>query len=209
MRPSVPAALLVCLLATLLLAACSQTPSTPTPTATPLPTPTPTPAGPLLMIGTAIIPVELATNPQQWSDGLSRRDKLAAGTGMLFVFEGEAIYSFWMKEMRFPLDMVWITAGCVVEGVTADIPPPAPDTPTASLPMYSPQTPVLYVLEINAGEAAAKGIQPGSAVQFRGPGLDSCTACLRDPIAGYWKPLSSDALDVIPKTPRMTIAYPL
>ena len=51
--------------------------------------------------------------PEERSQGLSGRPNLAAGTGMLFVFEQAGSYAFWMKDMRFPLDMVWIDAQCL------------------------------------------------------------------------------------------------
>ena len=88
------------------------------------PTETPAPIqGPVVRIGDALFPVDLALTPEQRSQGLSGREVMAAETGMLFIFENEGTFSFWMKEMHFPLDIVWIGADCTVVDVTLGAPP--------------------------------------------------------------------------------------
>jgi uncharacterized protein len=99
---------------------------------------------------------------------LSGRPSLAPGTGMLFIFERENLYNFWMKDMRFALDMVWVSADCVVADVIQNVPPPEPGQAVADLPTYSPSEPVQYVLEINAGEAESADIRHGDQVEFGG-----------------------------------------
>lgn len=95
---------------------------------------------------------------------------------MLFVFETEGNYTFWMKDMRFPLDLIWISAECVVAEVTDNTPPPEPGQSQRELPRYTPSDPVRYVLEINAGEAETAEIDPGDPVEFAG-GLPSIYGC--------------------------------
>ena len=73
-----------------------------------------------------------------------------------------------MKDMRFPLDMVWINTACNVADITADIPHPPPDSGDSALPTYSPSAPAAYNLEINAGVAAATGLKTGDPVTFSG-----------------------------------------
>jgi uncharacterized membrane protein (UPF0127 family) len=119
-------------------------------------------------IGDARFSVEVVDTPGQRAQGLSGRPALKQGTGMLFVFDSEALHSFWMKEMQFPLDFVWVSGQCAVVDVTLGAPPPASGQPLADLPVYTPQAPVRYVLEINAGEVAAAGIAPGNSVKFGG-----------------------------------------
>ena len=87
---------------------------------------------------------------------------------MLFIFQEERKHTFWMKDMRFPLDMVWINASCAVADITADIPQPLPDSDDSVLPTYSPSSPATYNLEINAGVAAASGLTTGDPVTFGG-----------------------------------------
>ncbi len=90
---------------------------------------------------------------------------------MLFLMGREVIWSFWMKRMCIPLDFVWISSNCTVADVTANVPPPPPGAADNNLPTYSPSKPVLYVLELNAGQLAARGIKLGDSVRFSGPGL--------------------------------------
>ncbi len=126
-------------------------------------TPTPT----TVTIGDASFAVELAVTQQQ-EQGLSGRPSLAPGTGMLFIFGSEGRHSFWMKDMRFPLDIVWISAEHAVVDITEDVPPPAPGQTTSDLPTYMPAEPAQYVLEINAGEAESADIRIEDMVEFGG-----------------------------------------
>ena len=112
------------------------------------------------------VQAELAQTPEERAQGLSERDSLAAGAGMLFVFETERQPSFWMRGMRFPLDFLWISAGLRVVDRTEDVPPPDPETPDADLPRYVPDAAVLYVLEVNAGVIREAGVEIGDTVIF-------------------------------------------
>ncbi len=111
---------------------------------------------------------EIAHTAGERNKGLSSRESLAPQTGMLFVFEAEARYGFWMVGMRFPLDFVWIGTNCEVVDITRNVPNPAPETPTSELPIYQPDAPAKYNLEINAGEADGLGIEPGDIARFEG-----------------------------------------
>ncbi len=139
------------------------------PAPTPISRPAPVFSTPLhyVEIGEGTFPVEVADSPYERSEGLSYRESLADGTGMLFVFRNAHVPSFWMREMRFPLDFVWIGEDCTVVDITRDVPNPPLETPESDLPRYSPSEPALYNLEINAGEAARRGIGIGDGVRFR------------------------------------------
>ena len=141
----------------------------PLPAATALPPPIPTPdlALPLVTIGAFTWPVELALTGEQQAQGLSGRAELAAGAGMLFVWNQESRRSFWMPDMNFPLDMVWLNGDCAVTHITHNAPPQAPGQSQADLPRYTVDQ-VQYVLEINAGEAALHGIKVGDQARFQG-----------------------------------------
>ncbi len=134
------------------------------PTATPTKEP---PADPLDQIGETTFIVEVAENLEARTRGLSGRASLPPGGGMLFIFEDTRIHTFWMKGMMFPLDLVWIGEQCTVENITPNAPPPAPEQTDSDLPRFRSPQPVRYVLEINAGEAAAN-IQVGDSVAFAG-----------------------------------------
>ncbi len=91
---------------------------------------------------------------------------------MLFVWESGRAGSFWMKGMLFPLDLVWISDGCTVVGVTADVPIPATGVPDSELTRYSSAESAAYAFEINAGEAESYGLAPGVGVRFDGAGIE-------------------------------------
>jgi uncharacterized membrane protein (UPF0127 family) len=126
------------------------------------------PAGPMVRIGATAFTVEVADNLEARARGLSGRASLPPGAGMLFVFENTGIPTFWMKDMMFPLDLVWIGEQCTVESITPNVPPPTPEQNDGDLPRFRPTQPVRYVLEINGGEAAAAKIQVGDPVAFTG-----------------------------------------
>lgn len=123
-----------------------------------------------------VFPVELAATAEDRIRGLSGRSYLNSGTGMLFVFENAERFRFWMREMEISLDIVWISSGCTVVDVSADVPFPDPETPLNDLPRYSPEATARYVLEINGGEALALGLGVGDSVKFLG-GLEGEYGC--------------------------------
>ena len=164
-----------------LAAACNSSGFPATPEATREPTETPPvtatvpvapptevpPAGPMVRIGETTFTVEVAEKLEARTRGLSGRASLPPQMGMLFIFEDTRIHTFWMKDMLFPLDLVWIGEQCTVESITPNVPPPAPEQADRDLPRFRPTQPVRYVLEVNAGEAAAD-IQVGDSVAFAG-----------------------------------------
>ena len=157
---------------------------TPNPTSTPQPSPTPTPASsptpepfiafdldgstPTIIIGDVVFDLEIAHTPESRTQGLSDRDSLPLTTGMLFVFENTRTPTFWMYNMRFDLDFVWIGENCAVLGIHRNVPRPSEGQTPGDLPRYSPEAPVLYNLEINAGLADRHGIEIGDKVTFDG-----------------------------------------
>ena len=149
---------------------------TPTPGSTPVPAtptpaePSPTPPSPgpgevALIVGAARFIAEVADDSDERTLGLSFRDSLDADRGMWFVFDREGARSFWMREMRFSLDLIWVDAERRVVDITHEAPPPAPGTPSSGLPTYSPATPAQYVLEINGGLARRLQIEIGDVVR--------------------------------------------
>lgn len=112
--------------------------------------------------------VEVALTPEEHVRGLGGRDSLPADSGMLFDLDRPRVPGFWMKDMRFALDMVWIDEAMRIAGVTPDV-QPEPGVPDASLRRYSPDEPVRYVLELNAGAASRLGLSAGERVSFELP----------------------------------------
>ena len=169
------AAVMASLSAVLLIACSGSSSASPTPTATIVassPVPTVVFSTTQIRIDAAqsarTIDVEVAATDEQSQRGLGYRDTLASDAGMIFDLGPVRIPTFWMKGMRFPLDMVWIGADRRVAGVTPDI-PPQPGATDAQLKRYSPDVGVRYVLELNAGAAARLGIAAGVQLTFSLP----------------------------------------
>ena len=119
-----------------------------------------------VFVGDVRFTIEVAGTTTEQRIGLSGRDHLAAGTGMLFPQRSERIVSFWMRGMLIPLDFLWVGGDCRLRDVTLNVPPPDDPNQSVNLPIYSPSSPVLYVLEVNAGDVRASGIAIGDAVRF-------------------------------------------
>jgi uncharacterized membrane protein (UPF0127 family) len=96
--------------------------------------------------------VEVVNTPESVEQGLSGRDTMSAD-GMLFVFPNEAVRAFWMKDMRFAIDIIWIRDGKIV-GRVESAPPPEPGTPDGQLPRFISPEPVDMVLETVPGKIA-------------------------------------------------------
>ena len=80
--------------------------------------------------------------------------------GMLFVFDEQAIQSFWMKDMQFPLDILWIDENKTVVGIERNV---SPDTFPQT---FSSSQPVVYVLEVNAGWTEMHQVVAGDVLSW-------------------------------------------
>ncbi len=123
---------------------------------------------PRLSIGTTEIPVEVVSSPADINKGLARRRSLEASHGMLFLFDHNAQFKFWMRGMRFPIDILWIGEDLRIVDMTENTPiVPFLKRAFARPVFYSPSTPARYVLEVNAYFCKTHGIKIGDAVEFR------------------------------------------
>jgi len=121
-----------------------------------------------IYVGETEISVEIADTFQKRQKGLSERESLAEGEGMLFVFAQENIQPpFWMKEMKFAIDIIWIDDNKIVQ-INESVLVPEPDTPNSELKFYSPNQPIDYVLEVNAGFVDENNIKIGDDVDLSG-----------------------------------------
>lgn len=102
-------------------------------------------------IGQQTFDVGVAENDAQRHRGLSGRRDLNAGSGMWFVFPSPGHYGFWMQEMNFPIDLIWVGSNRKVLGAVTLLPCLSQPCPTTL-----PPAPVSHVLEINAGEFTGK-----------------------------------------------------
>ncbi len=114
-------------------------------------------------IGDAVFTVDLADTIPSRIKGLSGRPILDEDAGMLFLFPVTMPQTFWMKDMKFPIDIIWIRDNRIV-GMAIGAEPPAPGTADADLATYRSPEPVNEVLEINAGLSIKKGLKVGDEV---------------------------------------------
>jgi uncharacterized membrane protein (UPF0127 family) len=112
---------------------------------------------PTVSIGGKTWTVELADTDAARRKGLGDRDALCGTCGMLFRFDAPGEYGFWMKGMRFPLDIAWIEGGKVIF-LEKDIPADSKDT-------FTPTESADSVLEVNAGDLA--NVSVGDAVTVK------------------------------------------
>ena len=123
----------------------------------------------LVTVGGVNLITSLSTTPDAQSKGLAIRDSLNENEGMLFIFETPQKYSFWMKDMKFPIDIIWINQDGKIVHIEKNLPPCVFLLPC---PSYAPKDDSLYVLEvvsnftnkfdINVGDSVdSKVIKPG------------------------------------------------
>lgn len=117
----------------------------------------------LIKIAGQEIKVELAQTPRAWAKGLSGRQNLDEKAGMFFVYPEPSRRGFWMKEMNFPIDIIWIEQGEVVD-IAPNVPPDNSPRPA----LYYPRLPARAVLEVRAGFSEKYGLKIGDRVELRG-----------------------------------------
>lgn len=98
--------------------------------------------------------------PENYSQGLSGRKFLPEQEGMIFIFEEPDYYSFWMKDMNFEIDIIWIDKNKKIVDLSKNI---SPET----WPNYfQPEREVKYVLEVTGGFVKSNEIKVGERVSF-------------------------------------------
>ena len=110
-----------------------------------------------LSAGMHVIQVELAQTPQERSVGLMFRNTMPTNDGMLFAFEQPGQQCFWMKNTLLPLSAAFIAD----DGSVVNIEQMKPQT----LDSHCSAKPVRFVLEMNDGWFAKRGIRPGTRLQ--------------------------------------------
>jgi uncharacterized membrane protein (UPF0127 family) len=116
-----------------------------------------------LQVGASRLTVEVRDDDRERELGLSGREALGENEGMLFIFPQAERQLFWMKDMHFPIDVIWIVNGVVAEVM------PRVSAPTREAPKIETMTstmPVDMVLEVPAGWAEKQAIQVGDRVEF-------------------------------------------
>lgn len=113
------------------------------------------------LFGTKAVTLEIADTDCKLALGLSGRNSLATDTGMLFVFPKAGNYGFWMKDMRFPLDIVWIGSDFRVSGMEKMAEP-------ESFPaVFGQKYLATYVIELPAGFLDEHSVKVGNKIVFQ------------------------------------------
>lgn len=117
-----------------------------------------------LILGGKVFHVEIASSTMDKITGLSGRDSLGGDEGMLFTYDNPGSYGFWMKGMKFPIDIIWIN-GDKIAGF-AESAQPEPGKSLWGLKIYYPPESIDKVLEVNAGTVKSLGIKVGDGLKI-------------------------------------------
>jgi hypothetical protein len=112
--------------------------------------------------GGEVIYAELAVTDQERQQGLMFREGINPDQGMLFVFEREGIHSFWMKNMKFSIDILWLDRDKRIVHIEKKVPPCLRE----ECPSYSPPVFSKYVLEIKEGYAEEYELELYDRLEF-------------------------------------------
>lgn len=106
--------------------------------------------------------VSIARTPDELQRGLSGTDSLTADHGMLFIFPKEDKWAIWMKDMNYPIDIVWLDKDAVVNYMVKNASPSSynAEDPTKST-QFAPDVPARYVIELPSGTIERTGIAIG------------------------------------------------
>ena len=115
-----------------------------------------------VVIGGERFGVEIADNQDKQALGLMFRDEMPADQGMLFIFPNEAPRSFWMKNCRIALDIMYFDKDLNMVSASLDAQP----CRVSRCPAYPSIAAAMYVLELNAGTAEKLGVGPGSRMSL-------------------------------------------
>lgn len=107
------------------------------------------------------ISVEVVRNQDELQKGLAGRPCILPNQGMLFAFSKSGQYPIWMKGMKFPIDIVWITAQRKVAAIEID------ESPSTYPDKYVNKIPAEYVLELKAERSQELHMKIGSSIHFK------------------------------------------
>ena len=118
---------------------------------------------PSVELGGKTFSVEIADTSEKQALGLMFRDSMPADAGMIFIFPNEAPRSFWMKNCRIPLDIMYFDKDMKMVSVSANTPP----CRVERCPSYPSSGPAMFVLELNGGVASELGVGPGDQLTLK------------------------------------------
>jgi len=117
---------------------------------------------PLTLPSGRVLQAEVMVKDEDRAMGLMFRPSLPLDRGMIFVFETADFHGIWMKNCRFPIDILWLDEEKTVVHVAESVPPCKGDP----CPVYNPMRRASYVIELNAGQARREKAVVGAKVRF-------------------------------------------
>jgi len=123
---------------------------------------------PLKLPSGKVLETEVMVSDEDRQMGLMFRPSLPLDHGMLFIFEQPDFHGIWMKNCKFPIDIVWLDAERKVVHVAPKV-PPCTAREDRDCPVYYPISRAAYVVELNAGQAAREKAVLGSTLEFTLP----------------------------------------
>lgn len=109
--------------------------------------------------------VEVATSKFDMSRGMMFRDSLAPDRGMLFIHGEPGLYPYWTYQVRIPLDLIWLDQNRLISEIVPNAQPCKMES-ASKCPKYGGNRRALFVLELNAGQAAKHNLKPGDRLDF-------------------------------------------
>lgn len=113
-----------------------------------------------ITISNAQVVVEVVDTPITRARGLSGREALPAGRGMLFDMGEDGLHGIWMKDMRFAIDIVWMRKDGTIVHIERNA------SPESYPKVFAPPEPAYFVLELPAGYMAGLGVGVGEKIEL-------------------------------------------
>ena len=120
---------------------------------------------PLTLPSGKVLQAEVMVSDEDRAMGLMFRPALPLDRGMIFVFETSDFHGIWMKNCRFPIDILWLDEERRIVHVAESVPP----CKAEPCPVYSPMRRAAFVVELSAGQARREKAVVGSTVRFALP----------------------------------------
>ena len=119
-----------------------------------------------IMIDDVPLEVQIADTEPRRIRGLMFQDQLPYDQGMIFVFDKPGLYSLWMLNMQFPLDMMWFDEEGKIVHIEKDVPPCKTPLEIASCQSIVPEGQAVYVLEVTSGFVTQNNVTMDSILRI-------------------------------------------
>lgn len=114
-----------------------------------------------LRLGSGVYSLRVADTETERAQGLSGVKKLASNEGLLMKYDGDGKWGIWMKDMKIPIDIVWLNKDKQVIYIVAGASPES-----GTMTTYEPKSPARYVIELPAGGVEQAAIKTGMIADF-------------------------------------------